>query len=146
MNTSKRPPALTIVPYFERATHAVSLYLQGQADLTCNQAEANVLAFLFGKEQASLSDVHASFGHRRSTLTSILDRLEERKLVRRKRDPTDGRALILSLTAAGARHAGAAVRHLQKLESTIAKRVSNGDLQSFVKVADVLVQAAKLND
>ena len=49
----------------------------------------------------------AAFGHKRSTLTSILDRLEERRLIARTSDERDRRTFVVSLTKSGRpRHAG----------------------------------------
>jgi DNA-binding MarR family transcriptional regulator len=134
---------LFIIPDLERATHAVSVYLQGKHDLVCSQAETNVLAFLHAQGRSSLSNVHASFGHRRSTLTNVIDRLEGRKLIMRERDPSDGRAFKLSLTRAGTALARVATAYLSRLESRTAARVTSSDLQAFVKVATALVEAAE---
>lgn len=48
-----------------------------------NQGEAHVLAHLHEVGPASIGALHEAFAHRRPTLTGILDRLEERGLVRR---------------------------------------------------------------
>lgn len=141
--SAKGRRSLRLVPDLERANHAVSLYLQANTQLGCTQAEANVLAFLYDRGGSSLADVHASFGHRRSTLTSVIDRLEDRKLVLRERDEKDRRAFTLSLTRAGSRIARAAAEHLGRLEAQTAARVSARDLQAFVRVADALVDSTR---
>jgi len=134
---------LRLVPNLERATHAVAVYVQSNGDVECTQAEANVLAFLHERGDSPLADVHASFGHRRSTLTSVIARLEDRKLVVRRRNPDDGRAFVLSLTRAGSTTARAVSAHLTKLEKVVASRLTESDVASFVKVTGALVEAAR---
>ncbi|HZO92517.1 MAG TPA: MarR family winged helix-turn-helix transcriptional regulator [Candidatus Baltobacteraceae bacterium] len=134
---------LRLVPAVERATHAVGVYLQTDARFGCTQAEANVLAFLYARDGSPLSELHASFGHRRSTLTSVIDRLEQRSLVVRERDPQDGRAFNLALTRAGAATARAVTSHLRALEQRAASRVTEGDIEGFLEVARALADAAQ---
>ena len=50
------------------------------------------------------------------TMTNRLDRLEARGLVRRRRDPADGRAVLVRLTAAGRRRVDSAVTDLLRRE------------------------------
>ena len=49
------------------------------------------------------SELSAQTGMRPTTLSNYLRRFEERGLVRRRRDPADGRASLVSLTARGTR-------------------------------------------
>src|SRR5258708_37686258 len=78
-----------IVPSLQRATHAVALWLDASLrHLNLSQAEAHVLAALADMSPCSINDLHRGFGHKRSTLTSLLDRLERRGLVRRRGAPT----------------------------------------------------------
>jgi len=134
---------LRLVPALERATHAVGMYVQAQAGPRCTQAEANVLAFLYERGGSPLAEVHASFGHRRSTLTSVIDRLAARNLVVRKRDPEDGRAYLLSLTRSGTTLGRAVTARLEELEARASSRLTKRDVASFAKVAAALAVAAR---
>ena len=70
---------LRFIPGVHRVTHRVALHVEQLADPRVNQAEAHVLAYLSESDAAAtISDVHRAFAHKRSTLTSILDRLERR--------------------------------------------------------------------
>ena len=91
-----------LAPALERATHALALWIEREfRDVGLSQAEAHVLAYLARQPTATINDLHNSFGHKRSTLTSILDRLEARGWVRRARHSTSRRLVALELTEAG---------------------------------------------
>jgi DNA-binding MarR family transcriptional regulator len=53
------------------------------------------------------------------TMTNRIDRLEERGLVRRRRDPADARSVRVQLTAAGRRRVDLALRDLAAREDSI---------------------------
>ncbi len=107
---------LTFIPQLHRATHAVALALASDLDLDVSQAEAHVLAHLLESGPARISELHERFGHRRSTLTSVLDRLEQRALITRKNDPTDRRSFIVNLTPKGRLLSAAVHRALLEIE------------------------------
>lgn len=95
--------SIALVTAIHRAAHAIAFRL-GQAEaLAVTQAEAHVLSHLVEDDGATVTAVHEAFGHRRSTLTAILDRLEERGLVTREVNPDDRRSFRLRLTPAGRR-------------------------------------------
>src|SRR5258708_4839145 len=90
MNTTDAP---LIVPVLERATHAVALWIDRSfQDPRLTQSEAHVLAYLALHVPCSINDLHRSFGHKRSTLTSLLDRLEGRGWTQRERNTHDQRS------------------------------------------------------
>jgi DNA-binding MarR family transcriptional regulator len=60
--------------------------------------------------------LHARFGHRRSTLTSVLDHLEQRALIERRTDPGDRRSFIVAPTRAGRTTAATVHRALSAIE------------------------------
>lgn len=127
-----------IVAPLERAVHAVGLLLSSAA---MSQAEAHVLARL-ANGQASMADLHRSFGHKRSTLTAVVDRLESKGLVRRRPHPTDRRSVVVSLTRAGRPVAKAARQKVTALERDVAKACSPADLAGFSRVVEALTRAA----
>lgn len=109
-------PSTPLIATLERATHAVALWSERAfGDLRLTQAEAHVLAFLSEHAPCSINDLHHSFGHKRSTLSSLLDRLEERGWMQRARHPTSRRLVLVELTKAGrpiAERVGGTVREV----------------------------------
>lgn len=133
---------LVLIPRLHRAVHAVALALAAEPELDVSQAEAHILAHLRETRAARISELHHRFGHRRSTLTSVLDRLEGRGLIERTGDPDDRRAFVITLTAAGRTAAARVHRLLEALERealeglTAAQRRLVGDVLDAVGTPD----------
>ncbi|HKV83096.1 MAG TPA: MarR family transcriptional regulator [Ktedonobacterales bacterium] len=131
------PP--TIVPALERATHAVALWVERAfADLRLTQAEAHVLAYLAGHAPCSINDLHRGFGHKRSTLTSLLDRLETRGWIERADHPTSRRLVMVRLTETGGPVAERVSAALRDLERRLLARVGDADGAAFARVIAAL--------
>jgi DNA-binding MarR family transcriptional regulator len=134
---------LTLVPPVHRATHRIGLFLQAtRPALGLSQGEAHLLAELHGAGSSSVGALHRAFAHRRSTLTGILDRLEERGLVRRRLRPEDRRSFAVELTARGRVLAARTARRLAALERAVGRRVSAADLRGFAAVVEALAKEA----
>lgn len=133
---------LRVVPPVHRATHCIGLLLQA-AGLGVTQGEAHVLAHLAEGGPCTIAALHEAFAHRRSTLTSILDRLEARRLLRRELHPDDRRSFLVRPTAMGRALAGRVHDALQKLEGEVARRVSTAELAGFDAVVAALEAAAR---
>jgi DNA-binding MarR family transcriptional regulator len=101
----------------QRATHLIGLHLE-RAGLGVTQAEAHLLARL-ADGPATVGELHREFGHKRSTLTSVLDRLEERGYVERTVNPDDRRSFVVTTTREGGRVARRVRRAFDELERTI---------------------------
>ena len=87
----------------ERATHDVGVHLQQKlGDLGLSQAEVHVLGYLAEAGPSTVNAIHGSFGHRRSTLSSVLNRLENRGLVVRSINAADRRSVVVETTDTGA--------------------------------------------
>ena len=127
---------LTLIPSLHRAVHAVALALAADPELDVNQAEAHILAHLRETNRAGISELHQRFGHRRSTLTSVLDRLETRGLIERASDPDDRRAFVVSLTPAGRTLATRVHRVLAEVERAALAGVSESQRSAVVRVLD----------
>jgi DNA-binding MarR family transcriptional regulator len=112
-----------LIPALERATHTVALWVERTfADLRLTQAEAHALAYLARHPDASINDLHHSLGHKRSTLTSLLDRLEARGWVRREAHPASRRLVRIALTEDGQVVAGRVSANLRELEARMHTR------------------------
>jgi DNA-binding MarR family transcriptional regulator len=127
------PMPLRLVPPIHRATHRIGLYLAGLRD-RLSQGEAHILALLATSAPATIADLHRGLAHKRSTLTSILDRLAERGFITREVGAVDRRTFIIAPTAKGRQAARRVHRHLTDLEQAVARLVTADDVQGFMKV------------
>jgi DNA-binding MarR family transcriptional regulator len=133
-----------MVPAIERATHAIGLWIEhALADLRLTQAEAHVLAYLASHAPCAINDLHRSFGHKRSTLTSILDRLEERGWVARGAHPQSRRLVLVELTETGREVAQRVSNALQALEGRVLARAGDAEVAAFLRVLRVLEEEAR---
>jgi len=123
----------------ERAAHLIGVYLDPTASrLKVTQGEAHVLAHLARHGPAAIAALHREFGHKRSTLTNIIDRLENRKLVRRQVNPNDRRSFVVALTASGDRMARHVTATLDQLERDLVALVAARDLAGVTAVTTAL--------
>ncbi|MGP6159833.1 MAG: MarR family winged helix-turn-helix transcriptional regulator [Vulcanimicrobiaceae bacterium] len=145
---SSRWKNLQFVDYvreLHRAVHALGLFLESRLDNGLSQAEVLVVMHLAALEPSTINELHRAFLHRRSTLTSVVDRLESKGLLRRIAVQNDRRSVGIELTARG-RRAGAeiasALAELQR-EAEGTSPVSEGDV---ARVRGIAESASLLSD
>lgn len=110
---------LGFVPGLHRATHRVGLFLRSRVP-EVSQAEAHLLTHLHESGgEATVADLHRAWAHKRSTLTDILDRLENRGLARRSVLPQDRRSVLIVLTARGVAVGARVHAELLSLEESV---------------------------
>jgi MarR family transcriptional regulator, organic hydroperoxide resistance regulator len=113
----------SIVAALEAAVHRVLDHLAAElADLGLRQAEINVLAQLQPGTARPVGELVAATGQRPSTLTGVLDRMERKRLVRRRVNAADRRSFTIELTAAGE----AAAARVHEAFAALDARVSDG--------------------
>jgi DNA-binding MarR family transcriptional regulator len=134
----------SIVAALEASVHRVLEHLAAQlADLGLRQAEVNVLAQLEPGHARSVGDLAAATGQRSSTLTGVLDRLERRRMVRRRVNPADRRSFTIALTAAGERAAARVHEVFATLDARVLAEVSPSAAAGFHHVLDALDRHTK---
>jgi DNA-binding MarR family transcriptional regulator len=132
---------LQLVPPIHRATHRIGLYLATLPD-GLSQGEAHILALLATSGPSTIADLHKGLAHKRSTLTSILDRLADRGLITRAVGTSDRRTFVVTPTATGRRVADRVHAHLLDLERIVTAHVSANDVRSFLKVITAVEEEA----
>jgi len=126
--------SLRIVPPVHRATHRIGLYLASAQSGDLSQGESHILALLAGGAPLTVGELHKGLAHKRSTLTSILNRLVARGLVTREVGESDRRTFVVQTTAKGRRVARDVHRRLLALERAVGRHVSDKDLAGFARV------------
>jgi len=135
--------ALRLVPPIHRATHRIGLYLADLREHGLSQGEAHILAHLATSAPATIADLHAGLAHKRSTLTSILDRLADRGLITREVGVADRRTFVIDTTAKGRTVAAQVHQHLSALEDAVGRRVTKDDVRKFLKVLAAVEELAR---
>ena len=126
----------------QRATHRIGLYVDELQEQQLTQGEAHILALLAESSPSTVADLHRGLAHKRSTLTSILDRLAGRHLITRRVGEADRRTFIVGLTTKGRKLARRVERHLEELERRVRQRVKASDVAGFNKVLSALESEA----
>jgi len=121
--------ALSLIPDIHRATHQIGLYIGRCPGLELTQGEAHILAFLHEQGPATVGEVHAALSHKRSTLSSLLNRLEERHFVVREVHPKNRKTFLVRLTPSGGRAATKISNWLARLEKTALDGVAPAELR-----------------
>jgi MarR family transcriptional regulator, organic hydroperoxide resistance regulator len=119
--------------------HALSSAL---ADLNLTAAEINALANLADRGALNVRELSAETGTRASTLTGVLDRLENRGYLTRELDATDRRSFRLPLTEAGRAAAERVRAAIADLERDALARLSATQVSGFHAVVTALQAAS----
>ena len=134
--------SLRLVPPIHRATHRIGLYLADLRDHGLSQGEAHILALLATSAPATIADLHRGLAHKRSTLTSILDRLADRGFITREVGARDRRTFVITPTVKGLQLARRVHRHLADLEDAVSRRVTPNERAAFMKVVSAIEDEA----
>jgi DNA-binding MarR family transcriptional regulator len=123
----------------QRTTHHTLHALSGAlADLNLNAAEINALANLGEGGTLNVRQLSERTGTRASTLTGVLDRLENRGYLSRELDPGDRRSFRLPLTETGQAVATRVLAAVADLERGALARVSATQLAGYHAVISAL--------
>lgn len=93
--------------------------------------EGHTLSYLRSYSPCSVGELARVFGHIASTMTSILDRLEQRGFIERTTNPDDRRSFLVGLTEVGLETADQILSLLETLEKRIADGVTEADVRGF---------------
>jgi DNA-binding MarR family transcriptional regulator len=131
-----------VVLALQRATHHTLHALSAAlSDLNLSAAEINALANLGEGGTLSVRQLSERAGTRASTLTGLLDRLENRGYLVREVDPADRRSFRLPLTDQGREVAARARAAITDLERTALSRLDAAQLAGYHAVISALEEA-----
>ena len=116
-----------------RMTHQLAIALE-RGELGVDQPEAHVLSHLAENDEATVTEIHRTFGHKRSTLTTVLDRLEAKQMIERVVNAADRRSFIIKLTPAGRVAARRVQAWMRKLEQDIERNLSEEQMEGLEAV------------
>ncbi len=84
------------------------------------------------------TSISSRIGMEATSLTRTLKTLEEKGLIIRKKNPNDGRGVLIYLTDFGKQMREKSKETVLQFNETIRKNISEEKLQNFMEVADVI--------
>jgi len=113
----------------------------GHADISV--AFFAVLQALWENDRMSITDLGEKAQLEKSTMTSLIDRMEGVGLVRREDHPTDRRAYQICLTARGKELEQSLDEVVSRVYKHLTRGIAEEDLQKSIKVCKRLIQNAE---
>ena len=136
--------ALLYLSPIHKASRQIGIYFEGALRGSgLSPFEGHLLSYLRSYAPCALSEIHRVFGIKRSTLTSVFDRLEERGLISRETLAEDRRSFSVRLTSKGRTAANQVQRHVEALEAAISKGIAKSDLEGFRRVMASIAAASQ---
>jgi len=136
--------ALFYLSPIHKASRQIGIYFEGALKGSgLSPFEGHLLSYLRSYAPCALSDIHRVFGMKRSTLTSVFDRMEERGLISRETLAQDRRSFLIRLTRRGTTAANQVQRCVEALEAAISKGVTKSDLEGFRQVMSSIAVATQ---
>ncbi len=123
---------LVFLSPLHKANRQVSLYMErATVELQVSPQEGHLLSYLRSYAPCPVSELVRVFGLKHSTMTSILDRLEERGLVARSLNPHDRRSLLVKLTRQGKSLSNRVQGIVEAFEDQLHQAVTKKDIKGF---------------
>ena len=137
--------ALRFLSPIHKASRQIGIYLEsGKGDHDLTNSESHILTYLRSYAPCSIGDLHKVFGYKRSTLTSLLDRLCEKGYAAREADEHDRRTVILTLSRKGKALADRINRRILEFEEAIRRQINGRDLEGFQTVMAAIASVTKV--
>lgn len=128
-----------------KASRQISVYLEAHTrEMGVSPVEGHLLTYLGSYTPAPIGELVRVFGIKQSTLTSMLDRLEEAGLVRREINRDDRRSFLIHISDAGQELAERLNRFLEALEDEIRQRVGARDVKGFHAVMGAVEELTRV--
>ena len=117
---------------------------QNMQGMSLSPQEGHLVSYLRSYAPCPIAELVRVFGQKQSTMTSMLDRLEEQSLVRRKVNPADRRSFLIELTRKGLKKAEEVQGLVEKIEAAIDARVSKSELEGFKATMKAIEEATEV--
>ena len=117
----------------------------GLARLGVNGREFGALTLLEAEGPASQQRLADRIGVDRTTMVALIDALEEKRLVKRHKDPGNRRAYVLELTAAGHKRRRDALKAVERAEQGALAPLSAAESVTLTRALQRLVQAGPID-
>jgi DNA-binding MarR family transcriptional regulator len=137
--------AFKVLSPLHKAVRQIDIHLEPiSRSMHLSHAEAHLLTFLLSYAPCPISELGRVFGVKRSTLTSMLDRLEKRAFIVRQIRPEDRRSWLVVPTAEGRRTARKIRKTLEAFEAEVLHRAAARDLKGFHQVLALIARITEV--
>ncbi len=117
---------------------------QNMEGMGISPPEGHLISYLRGYAPCPIAELVRVFGQKQSTMTSMLDRLEQQSLVRRKVNPADRRSFLVELTRKGMKKAQEVQELVEMIEAAIDARVRKKDREGFRATMQAIEDATQV--
>lgn len=139
------PKPLRIVSPVHKATRQIGEHmLEASRSLGVEPGEGHLLSYTTIYGPCPVSELVRVFGYKPSTLTGILDRLEEAGFLAREPNAQDRRSVLIRTTPQGDLVATSLRERLEALEAEVQGRVVARDMEGFEAVMKALGEVTKV--
>jgi DNA-binding MarR family transcriptional regulator len=148
MSAANRPSSspFRVLSPIHQANRQTSLHIDTLlADLSVTAQEGQVLAFVSARDAVPVTAIVRSLGVSKSTVTSLLQRLETAGFMRRGGNPDDARSWLVFTTPKGRRVGAAARERVLELERRIQARVTDADMRALARIVDAVTAETGIN-
>jgi DNA-binding MarR family transcriptional regulator len=130
------------IDYILRATwqSVARMYNEEASKFDGSMAIGFALLSIDKEEGTPSSYISNRMGMEATSLTRTLKTLEEKGLIIRKKNPDDGRGVLIYLTELGKEKRELSRNTVLKFNEVIRQNVSDEKLQNFIEVADVITE------
>ena len=140
------PTPLRFVSPLHKAQRQLAEYMEAESrERGVEPTEGNLLSYVTIYGPCPVSQLSKVFGHKPSTLTSMLDRLEGRALLERQPNPDDRRSVLVSTTAHGAKVATELRAMLEEMEEQIYEQINARDFAGFQAVMKAIADLTQVD-
>ena len=143
MNNTSEPRLFHLVHRLHQALfRAGDRMLAGELGITTSQSA--VLMFLDGRSRATMSELASAIGLKITSVSGLVDRMEKKGLVARRRSNTDRRSFHIELTDDG-RALTARTKPLVRHNNSrlLAMMGEKADAEHFADVCETLIEAVE---
>ena len=129
-----------------KASRQITIHLErATLELGVTPSEGHLLTYLRTYAPCPVSELERVFGHKASTLTSMLDRMAERNLLTRKINPSDRRSFTIELTPDGRKLAARIQKMLVAFEEQVKDRITERQSAGFRAVMGAIANVTDVN-
>ncbi len=123
------------------AWHAISrMYNQYGADMDVTASTGFVLLNIDQENGTPATKIAPLMGLEARSLTRMLKTMEDKKWIRREKDPTDGRSVRIFVTDLGKEKREFSKKAVREFNTKVRELVPEEDIQAFIRVTNTVTQ------